>query len=639
MVKMMMRKYLLLCGLLFLLAIPPSSVAEESSGWTLRYRDKPIQAELLDVTADNTDHFRSSKAEKIPLTFWSPERYDRFLFGFASVPDQLDVYAIQSDAESRLLVSIHPKEEMFTIDLPPYEEETLQFVCAYQRKQTCIIDMFLPLQGAETLSLPHVAADSEADALVVLPTVNMEDGLLTKLQETLLDHPKSTIAVLEKTKPLQRHRLIFRLWQQGVRWNTLFANFPTWEEGINKNQLLKLWKQKDLDVFFSAAIRAQKPLYLLFPAGDTEAAAFLEEAVARGREISVSAGWDRQTAATTGVWHVPFLLSFPLDGPLPAITRREAQEQTKQVLLAALEISLASEAADLAAYDVADIPAFRSDEGETVVTDDENGIWIYQNSSLSIVIRRHAAETKRIVWYEADIRVNLHSGERLGVVRIGEDPTIQKHYAAQRILQACQNVFAINSDYHLYRYKRGMDTGVIIRDRQIVFPGGKGGATVFPTLDTLVFFEDGSLKTFYAREHSAQEYLDMDAVHVFSFGPILVREGELCFPYFSSSTANEPRCGLGMIEPGHYLAVMVEGRLSRSQGCDMQDLANLFMARGCVEALNLDGGGTAAMCFMGKIISSIGNYGNRTARTQQPRSMSELIGVGTSQQVPGVNDP
>jgi len=235
------------------------------------------------------------------------------------------------------------------------------------------------------------------------------------------------------------------------------------------------------------------------------------------------------------------------------------------------------------------------------------------------------------VWYEADIRVNLHSGERLGVVRIGEDLMAEKHYTAQRIVRTCQNVFAINSDYHLFRCKRKWDTGVIVRDRQIVFQGGNGRSIVFPTLDTLAFFEDGSLKTFLSTEHSAQEYLDMGAVHVFSFGPSLVREGELCFPYYSSSMANEPRCGLGMIEPGHYLAVMVEGRLTRSQGCNIQDLANLFMTRGCVEAFNLDGGGTAAMCFMGEVISGI--------RTQQLRSMSELIGVGTSQQVPGVNDP
>jgi len=631
---MMMHRCLPLCGLLFLLlSIPFVSVAEESSGWVLHYRDKPIQAELLDVTADNTDHFRSDRAQKVPLSFWSLDKYDRFLFGFVTVPDQLDAYAIQSDTESRLLVSIHPEEEMFTIDLPPYEGQTLEFVCVYQRKQACIIDQFLPMQGSETLPLPHVAADSETDALVVLPSADMEDGLLARLQETLLDCPRSTIAVLENTKPIQRHRFIFRLWQQGIRWDTLFADFPAPKEDVGAQQLLRRWGQKKLDLFFSEAIRKRKPLYLLFPAGDTGVAAALETAAVRGREISMSTGWDRQTAAKSGIWYVPFLLSFPLDAPLPAVTRREAQAQTKHMLLTALEISLASEAADLSAYDVAAAPAFRSDEGETVIEDKENGVWIYQNNSLSIVIRRHMAKTKKLAWLEADIRVNLPSGERLGVVRAGEDPKTRKHYSVQHILRACQNVFAINSDYHMFRYASGRDTGVIIRDRQVIFPGGsRKGSGTFPPLDTLAFFEDGSLKTFKANEYSAQEYLDMGAVHVFSFGPSLVREGELCFPHFRTITYKAARCGLGMIEPGHYLAVLVDYALPLSPGCNFEDFANLFMTRGCTEAFNLDGGKTVTMCFMGKRLSG-------TDRLRMTRNMSELIGVGTSQQVFAADEP
>jgi len=625
---MTFRKCLLLCGLFFLLAISLSSAAEEMGDWVLSHHGKPIQAELLDITSDNTDHFRSGSAHEASLTFWSSKKYDRFLLGFASVPDQLDVYAIQSDTESRLLVSIHPEEEIFTVDLPPYEAETLQFVCAYQRKQACVMDVFLPLQGGETLTLPHVAADSEADALVVLPTANMEDGLFARLQEALLDCPNSTIAVLERTKPLQRHRFIFHLWQQGIRWNTLFADFPAAKGGLSDKQQLRQWGQEKLDLFLSEAIRARKPLYLLFPAGDAGVGAALKTAAVRGREISMSTGWDRQTAAITGIWHVPFLLSFPLDAPLPAITRQEAQAQTKQTLLAAAEASWASEAADLAAYDVVAAPAFRNDEGETVIEDVENGVWIYQNSSLSIVIRRHMAKTKKLAWLEADIRVNLVSGERLGVVRMGEDPMARKHYAAQRIASTFQNVFAVNSDYHLFR--SGGSTGVIIRDRQIVFSGGSGGGLVFPPLDTLVFFEDGSLKTFFAKEYSAQEYLNMGAVHVFSFGPSLVREGELCFPHFRTSSYKATRCALGMIEPGRYLAVLIEHSMPKSQGCNFEDLANLFMARGCTEAFNLDGGKTAVMCFMGKMLSS-------TDLPRKLRNMSELIGVGTSQQISGVD--
>lgn len=39
--------------------------------------------------------------------------------------------------------------------------------------------------------------------------------------------------------------------------------------------------------------------------------------------------------------------------------------------------------------------------------------------------------------------------------------------------------------------------------------------------------EDGSWRVFHSDEHSAQEYLDMGAVDVFSFGPYLIRDGEI----------------------------------------------------------------------------------------------------------------
>jgi len=87
-----------------------------------------------------------------------------------------------------------------------------------------------------------------------------------------------------------------------------------------------------------------------------------------------------------------------------------------------------------------------------------------------------------------------------------------------------------------------------------------------------------------------------------------------------------------MIEPGHYLAVLLEHRMPVSQGANFEELANLFMLRSCIEAFNFDGGKTAVMCFMGKMISS-------TDMPRKLRNMSELIGVGTSQQVFDMEDP
>lgn len=66
----------------------------------------------------------------------------------------------------------------------------------------------------------------------------------------------------------------------------------------------------------------------------------------------------------------------------------------------------------------------------------------------------------------------------------------------------------------------------------------------------------------------------MGAVNVFSFGPWLVRDGT-CNPllYGSYYRNLEPRHALGMIEPGHYLLLSVQGRIKESKGTSLQRVA------------------------------------------------------------------
>jgi exopolysaccharide biosynthesis protein len=123
------------------------------------------------------------------------------------------------------------------------------------------------------------------------------------------------------------------------------------------------------------------------------------------------------------------------------------------------------------------------------------------------------------------------------------------------------------------------------------------------------------------------EYQALQATNVFAFGPILVSEGEInrrvleadYYPY------EEPRMAIGMIEPFHYIIVAVEGRKKASAGATPAWLARKMQELGCVEALNLDGGGTAVLIFMGKTI-------NRTEKNL--RSINSLITFGQADQYP-----
>ena len=112
---------------------------------------------------------------------------------------------------------------------------------------------------------------------------------------------------------------------------------------------------------------------------------------------------------------------------------------------------------------------------------------------------------------------------------------------------------------------------------------------------------------------------------MFSFGPILIRDGEIDEKMYGSHYRSiEPRHALGMIEPGHYLLVSVQGRRKDSKGTMLQRVAEMMKERGVTQALNLDGGNTMALMFRGQMLNKEAVYQNR----QFVRSVTSLIGIG-----------
>lgn len=65
-----------------------------------------------------------------------------------------------------------------------------------------------------------------------------------------------------------------------------------------------------------------------------------------------------------------------------------------------------------------------------------------------------------------------------------------------------------------------------------------------------------------------------------------------------------PRTGVGFRRDGDVLLVVVDGRSRVSQGMTLRGFAQAFLRLGAVEALNLDGGGSAAMWIAGRGIVS-----------------------------------
>lgn len=294
---------------------------------------------------------------------------------------------------------------------------------------------------------------------------------------------------------------------------------------------------------------------------------------------------------------------------------------------------------EMPAY-MAHMPALNAkgflDEGEYLYSSEDEGLWIYVSQTSKVIIQRKYDATQPLTWFEADLYGDLDAGEmlrtvqndpeKMGKVRVDATETAKKHNV----------VFAMNTDYYTYRVavNNNRHTGIVIRDGRILYddPYTEKQVTnsMFPNLDMLAFMPDGSLKVYHSWEKTAQEFIDEGVQTVYSFGPYLLLDGKVSERAYANNENKNPRCAIGMVEPGHYVAIMCEGRLKRSAGVTISYLAKMMRAKGCQVAFNMDGGQTAVMVFMGKQLNQIGAYdGGKT----NSRPTSEVLGFGTSEQV------
>lgn len=272
-----------------------------------------------------------------------------------------------------------------------------------------------------------------------------------------------------------------------------------------------------------------------------------------------------------------------------------------------------------------------SDGDETIIEDYDAGYWFYESKSqgLRVEIRRFISEEEEVLWYEADIQTCAETP--LEFFSANEENPGHGFRYPERIMRDNKAVFGINDDQFAHRMYNHDTVGIIIRNGKIISSKTrKSGNKSWPTLDTAAFFPDGTMQVFLSKDVTAQEYLDMGAENVLSFGPYLLKDGEMNPQFGTRMTDRENRMGLGMVEPYHYVAVYVEGRNKYSRGADMEWMAKKMLELNATDAINLDGGATACMVFMGKKIK----ISNPNGVVRSERSVSGMIAVGHSSLVP-----
>ncbi|MHC1782571.1 MAG: phosphodiester glycosidase family protein [Anaerolineaceae bacterium] len=251
-----------------------------------------------------------------------------------------------------------------------------------------------------------------------------------------------------------------------------------------------------------------------------------------------------------------------------------------------------------------------------IIADD----WNYQSETTSIAVRQVTTGNDRntLTYYVAEVilsdGVDLSSAfakDSFGL-NIIEDTSV--------IAQNNNAVFAINGDYYGFR-EDGIEirNGVIYRDQ-----AARVG---------LAIYKDGTMKVYNETTTTAQQLLDAGVWNTLSFGPALVENGQV---YNAASRVevdnnlgnhsiqgNNPRTGLGIISPGHFVFVVVDGRSAGySRGASLTEFAQIFKDLGCTDAYNMDGGGSSTMYFMGRVVN------NPLGRGRE-RGTSDILYVGS----------
>jgi exopolysaccharide biosynthesis protein len=90
-------------------------------------------------------------------------------------------------------------------------------------------------------------------------------------------------------------------------------------------------------------------------------------------------------------------------------------------------------------------------------------------------------------------------------------------------------------------------------------------------------------------------------------GPVLVQDGKVAISNNEELKFGgkgifdrHPRTAMGYTEDGKLIILVIEGRNPKAQGATLTEEAQILKDLGCVEALNLDGGGSSCLLVNGK---------------------------------------
>ncbi|MBE5803500.1 MAG: phosphodiester glycosidase family protein [Clostridiales bacterium] len=617
----------LLCLLLTLMLLPLPALAEEEE-------ELLAAAELDVILKDNrTELDQTALRDNSDSTGYEPKSASSYIFSTEISGEQplyqvfLRMNSLPASAEIQVKNAKDKYVTVATVTSPGPE-----FVLSSSEPITGSIRLVIrfekavPLhlkecrlfgQGGLPASLHQWRRNERADVLLMTDALTDADPTALK---TWSDAGAS-VAIAALTAPSgEILAQTDALWEAGLRLAPLYGDFRAMEG--DAAQKLKTWKEKPVLKTLTEWTRCFQPLLLL---SGSEVTQTLLPTVC---ENAYNYNYETESAAEYGLWIVPDSCHVTDDvtGHIAALAPRSYD---------ALRAWCAEDFASAQHGDPATIP-YPADrlsdgylaEGEFVHEDPDNGLWAYLSPTVQVEIIRYEQPEFPRVWFETDVKFKPETEKFQQVLYANASFEGQQIYP-ETLAQTSGMVLAINGDYYPYRLDRKQAAGNILRNYKPLYDYSDKNKRNFPNLDTLALLDDGTLQVYAGNEITASQLAERGNVHdALSFGPYLVRNGEMRIYDGSSWDTPEPRCAIGMIGAGHYRILTVEGRMPKggARGLNVNDLSKLMYSQGVSDGFNLDGGSTMVLIFMGRKLNLTG----KDTSIGKPRNQHELFGVGTS---------
>ena len=148
---------------------------------------------------------------------------------------------------------------------------------------------------------------------------------------------------------------------------------------------------------------------------------------------------------------------------------------------------------------------------------------------------------------------------------------------------------AVNGSF--FNTKTGGSVVFLRKDGEVINYTGEG---FNPYRENAGFMVDKEGKVTIEARPETGGWKSLDAQHLLTSGPLLIKDGALVEQLENPFNDNRhPRTAAGITEDNKLILLVVDGRSSQSYGMSIAELAETMKALGCVDAMNLDGGGSS----------------------------------------------